>query len=243
MPKVHIIIPCYNESHRLPVAEIKLLAEQNDAFVILVNDGSTDDTQNVLQTLADTLNGQAEVLELKSNAGKGEAVRQGLCRAMDLDSEILGFVDADMATSVSDVQRLIKKLTDENLDAVFGSRVALLGHQIRRSPLRHYLGRIFATAASLILKLEIYDTQCGAKFFRNTSTLKMVLEKPFFSRWAFDVELIGRLSILGDPSKLREVPLQNWEDQGGSHLSIIAMMTTFVSLFAVRRHLARLRKQ
>ena len=90
--------------------------------------------------------------------------------------------------------RLVDTLADdEHLQVVIGSRVGLLGHDIDRSLRRHYLGRIFATVSSAVLDLPVYDTQCGAKAFRVTPALRAALADPFTSRWAFDVELLGRL--------------------------------------------------
>jgi len=242
MPKTHIIIPCFNEAHRLQLAEIETLAETAGAYLILVNDGSIDNTSEVLHALAGKLPKQAECLDLPSNVGKGEAVRLGLQRALEQGAGVLGFVDADMATPIEDIENLINTLKDDDLNAVFGSRVALLGHQIKRSLIRHYLGRVFATAASLTLRLPIYDTQCGAKFFKRSPNLIIALETPFYSRWAFDVELIGRLNILSGASGMKEIPLRAWRDKGGSHMSFPAMIRTFLALIIIRRRLGQYRK-
>jgi hypothetical protein len=105
-----------------------------------------------------------------------------------------------------------------------GSRVQLLGRRIERSSLRHYAGRVFATGASLSLGLPVYDTQCGAKLFRPSPALACALEQPFTSRWAFDVELLGRLlrPDTGVPpvaaERIREEPLLVWSDVPGSKL-------------------------
>ena len=95
--------------------------------------------------------------------------------------------------------------------------MALLGHRIERSWARHYLGRLFATASSQVLGLPVYDTQCGAKVFRDGPALRAALATPFTSRWAFDVELLGRLGT-GADRRFLEVPLERWHDVGGSKL-------------------------
>jgi hypothetical protein len=114
--------------------------------------------------------------------------------------------------------------------------VALLGHRIRRSATRHYLGRVYATASSLILGLQVYDTQCGAKVFRATPALRAALQDPFRSRWAFDVELLARLTrgtgtvppVAAEA--LLEVPLEQWADVGGSKMGPREAITAVVDL-------------
>jgi hypothetical protein len=84
------------------------------------------------------------------------------------------------------------------VDLVMGARVQMLGRTVRRSPLRHYLGRVFATAVSQVLRLAVYDTQCGAKLLRNRAELALVFDEPFCVNWTFDVALIARL-LRGSP--------------------------------------------
>ena len=239
MSKTSIVIPCFNEVHRISPEKFKGLAAESKAHLVFVDDGSTDGTGDVLKNFVRHMGQSAEAIDTGKNSGKGEAVRRGLLHAIELGMEKVGYIDADMATPVSDVCHLVDCLDDGHTDIALGSRVALLGHKIERSPWRHYLGRVFATAASLTLGLPVYDTQCGAKFFRVTDNLKTALATPFVSRWAFDVELIGRLNILGGASKIREIPLREWRDQGGSTLSGMAMITTVLELVKIHRRLQK----
>src|SRR5204862_482251 len=85
-----------------------------------------------------------------------------LARALDRGAEVVGYVDADLSTPVAEVARLLDEMEQRGVAVVMGARVALLGTAIQRRALRHYLGRLFATAASIILGLPVYDTQCGA---------------------------------------------------------------------------------
>ena len=108
---------------------------------------------------------------------------------------------------------------------VIGSRVRLLGRNIQRNAIRHYLGRLFATCASIVLGLPIYDTQCGAKLFKNTKELRMVFQKPFRVKWTFDVEILARFILverLMDSTTLTkfsvEYPLEEWIDTPGSKI-------------------------
>jgi hypothetical protein len=106
---------------------------------------------------------------------------------------------------------------------VFGARVRLLGRSIERSALRHYLGRMFATAASITLGLGIYDTQCGAKLFRASPAMQALFQEPFLTRWLFDVEILARLIHARRGTRLPQVedivyefPLHEWHDVAGS---------------------------
>ena len=218
--RIVVIIPCFNEARRLDTTAIGALRTV-DVNVLVVDDGSTDDTAAVAEAAG------LRVLRLPDNVGKGEAVRRGLLQALDDGAGIIGYLDADLSTPIDEYRRLIAAVVDDtDIDVVLGSRIAHLGAHIERRAVRHYLGRLFATTASLALGLAVYDTQCGAKVFRDTPALRTALATPLSSRWGFDVELLARLLDAGvAPSQLREVPLHRWRDVDGSRLSVRGMVT------------------
>jgi glycosyltransferase involved in cell wall biosynthesis len=165
------------------------------------------------------------VHDLPQNGGKAEAVRAGMLRALDSGGRYVGFWDADLATPLAEIPRFVEALeTEPGRDICFGSRVRLLGRVIERKPVRHYLGRLFATVASYVLDLAVYDTQCGAKLFRVSDQARALFDEPFCVNWTFDVEIIARLqSLLADaPStpdagtRIYELPLREWRDIAGS---------------------------
>ncbi len=220
-----VVVPCYNEARRLSLTGFEQFRQYPNVHLIFVDDGSTDDTQAVLADLCARLPGQARVLVQPKNGGKAEAVRAGMLAAYDAGAERIAYLDADLATPPEEMARLLEVLESRDVAVVMGARVALLGTHIERSAKRHYMGRVFATFASLILSLRVYDTQCGAKAFRRSERLRAVLATPFSSRWAFDVELIGRLMVDRpgqpglSPQDFVEVPLQTWQDIAQSRLT------------------------
>jgi dolichyl-phosphate beta-glucosyltransferase len=243
-----VVVPCYNEARRLDLARLDALAGAAGARILPVDDGSTDDTAALLAKLADTDPERYRVLSLGTNRGKGEAVRQGMLAAVAGGADLVAYCDADFATPPAEVARLVAALrAEERVEVVLGSRVAMMGTDIRRSALRHYTGRLFATAGSLVLGVPVYDTQCGAKAFRVTDALRAALAEPFVSRWAFDVELLGRLldghdgaTATGD-ERFIELPLRQWREPGGSKLTAASALQAGVDLVRIRRALHRRR--
>jgi glycosyltransferase involved in cell wall biosynthesis len=223
-----VVIPCYNERDRLDLREVGRLLDSGLLRILFVDDGSSDGTGEMLADLCCRFDPLVQVHNLASNSGKAEAVRQGMLAALEQSVEYVGYLDADFATPAAEFERLITSLaTSPDLSAVLGARVAMLGVHIDRRPLRHYLGRVFATGASLVLGMQVYDTQCGAKIFRVSPRLRDALRDPFVSRWVFDVELLSRLtadcyaSRALELSEMREVPLEQWRDVGGSKVSAL----------------------
>ncbi|MBX9791899.1 MAG: glycosyltransferase [Pirellulales bacterium] len=238
-----IVIPCFNEARRLhPEAFVAFVASGHPQHFLFVNDGSTDDTARRLDDLASRVP-QCQVLHLPANVGKAEAVRQGLLAALGGGAVRVGFLDADLATPLEALPELAHILdVRPDIEWVFGSRVRLLGRTIERRRARHYLGRVFATAVSLLLGLPIYDTQCGAKLFRGTDELRRLLATPFTAGWIFDVELIARLiqarrgTNLPPPEAcIYELPLQTWRDVAGSKLRAKDFLRASLDLLKIKR--------
>jgi glycosyltransferase involved in cell wall biosynthesis len=245
---VTLVVPCFNERDRLDLASFQQLLDDEALKLLFVDDGSTDDTSALLEAFLAQQSGRVELVRLPVNRGKGEAVRAGMLAAVRSNARVVGYVDADLATPPSELLRLVQIFRTRSLQVLIGSRVGLVGRAIERSSMRHYAGRVFATVASLVLRMDIYDTQCGTKLFRSSDALRAALADPFISRWAFDVELLGRL-LIGSASatavkvsEMEEEPLRVWRDVKGSKLKPIHFARAARDLAAIERDLARRRR-
>jgi dolichyl-phosphate beta-glucosyltransferase len=222
-----IIIPCYNEEDRLDVAGFRDFTSSSHHITFLfVNDGSTDGTLRLLETLQAFDPKKFSVLSLQPNQGKGEAIRKGILTALDSRTDYVGFWDADLATPLYAISEFLDLAESRpSLEVIIGARVKLLGRKIERHMARHYIGRVFATAVSTLLGVAVYDTQCGAKLFRASPDIYALFEQPFSSRWIFDVEILGRLiharrgkQLPPADQVIYEIPLTEWRDVPGSKL-------------------------
>lgn len=234
--KTCIVIPCYNEEKRLPKSDFVGSIQKKNYDFFFVDDGSRDDTHSILQEVV--ANSSSRVLKLEKNRGKAEAVRTGILEALkNQNYQYLGFLDADLATPLEEVEQMLRLLDEDALDLVIASRFQRLGSNIQRNPARHYIGRVFATAVSEMLGLKVYDTQCGAKFFE-ASIARTLFEEPFVSPWFFDVELFFRYKSLVSPTpeKIYEHPLKAWQDISGSKLTKTDFLRTPLELAKIWRH-------
>ena len=245
-PKTVIVIPCYNEARRLkPNHYLDFLKQHSEIDLIMVNDGSTDKTQSLLQTIRQDDPNRCMVLNLDHNSGKGEAVRQGISEALATGADYVGYWDADLSTPLETIPEFCTVLQEKpNLFMVFGARVLLLGKTVERSALRHYLGRGFATIVSLMLKIKVYDTQCGAKLFRTGPEIKRIFENRFISRWVFDVEIIARWIRLCQRYELPSVdkaiyeyPLPVWRHVAESKINVSDGVTVACDLYKIYKFL------
>lgn len=243
-PPCTIVVPCYNEERRFPYDLFTAFAAATPGIhFLLVNDGSKDGTLAVLRRASQSQPDRIEVLDMPQNGGKAEAVRAGMLKALERPGCLYaGFWDADLATPLEAIEQLSAILAARpEIAMVFGSRVKLLGRAIERRASRHYLGRVFATVVSTVLRLPIYDTQCGAKIFRVTPGLAELFATPFCSRWVFDVEIIARFirqkgyDLPSVEKAIYEFPLHQWRDVDGSRLRPRDFVRAFFDVLIIRR--------
>jgi glycosyltransferase involved in cell wall biosynthesis len=224
-----IAIPCYQESARLPsfldTLCPALAAAPFSARIVVVDDGSggleAERTREIVSRAAAQWPGLlAEPVLLPSNRGKGGAVYAGWESLEAASAALLCFVDADGSVPAAEVVRLVGELLADRAgrwQAIFGSRVKLLGSRVERLPSRHYVGRVFATLVTLVAGLTIYDSQCGLKVVRRQAYATVSGELTEH-RFVFDVELALRL--LRHRFAIREVPI-DWTEIPGSKVRLL----------------------
>jgi glycosyltransferase involved in cell wall biosynthesis len=224
MQKVCVVIPCYNEADRLDVNQLITFYKANiNYYFLFVNDGSSDATLGLLKEIQNERNDRISVLDLKKNVGKAAAVREGMLIAnLWKDFSVIGFLDADLSTPISEVPKLVVHFKSEVL-FVFGSRCRRIGAEVKRKLYRHLFGRVFATFASNMLTLPVYDTQCGAKFFK-AEIVETIFSEEFKSNWVFDLEIFYRFvrefEKLNINNIAKEISLEVWEDKDGSKIKL-----------------------
>ena len=217
-----VVVPCYNEEERLDVATFEqYLATHPEVSLCFVNDGSSDKTQAIIEAIAKRF-ANALAVDLPQNAGKAAAVRQGYLSLLDDDFTHIGFWDADLATPLEEIDAFLEVISRHpEIEVVLGSRVLRLGTRIERKWYRHLLGRLFATVASCVLHIPVYDTQCGAKII-SRNLYREIFSEPLQAKWIFDVELLYRILqteyFANHPDCIYELPLHDWQDVAGSKL-------------------------
>ena len=233
--KVVIIIPCYNEADRLDTNKfIDYLSQNTHLHFIFVDDGSTDNTSKIINQLISKYNPLVSLLTNETNKGKAESVRLGVIESYKMNPDYIGFLDADLAAPIEEIDNLLKIVKkDKTKEVVFASRIQLIGSEIKRNYFRHFIGRLFATCVSLLLKIRIYDTQCGAKMF-SKKICNDIFSEQFVSPWLFDVELFARLlNVYGMEKTIQmsyEHPVSKWIDIDGSKVKPIFFLKALFEL-------------
>ena len=234
-----IVIPCYNEENRIDLEAYKeFLNSNSDYFILFVDDGSVDETKVVLSEFCSPRS-NAEVITLKKNQGKAEAVRSGIQYLLTINCQIIGFLDADLATPFSEAKRLIFELErNDKLLMVMGSRLNnILGGNIHRSFFRKISSFILSLLFKMATNIIARDTQCGAKFFKSEE-LGFVFTDPFLTKWLFDIEILHRINASSYDlyTECREIPIYYWRDMGDSKIGWRDIILIMRELNVIRKN-------
>ncbi len=214
MIQFSVIIPAYNESARIrPTLDeiLRYTAEKGwDAEILVVDDGSRDDTADVIREY-NAKHAQVQLIQNPGNRGKGFSVRNGMQHAR---GDVCLFTDADLSSPITEAQKLFDAI-GAGADVAFGSRWLKAELQTERQPLyRQLFGRIFNLVLRVFLGLHYKDTQCGFKAFRHEAAQRIFpLQK--IERWGFDPEILFLARHMG--LKTVEVPVL-WAHSEGTRL-------------------------
>jgi dolichyl-phosphate beta-glucosyltransferase len=224
-----IIIPAYNEAKRLPASLVKVreylsTAQWDFAEVVVVDDGSKDDTVQVARDAG------VRVLQNPGNRGKGYSVKHGMLEAK---GEWALFTDADLSSPIGELEKLWGAAERDRAQIAVGSRAvdrSLVG--VHQPMLREGMGRVFNVAMRLVTGLDFKDTQCGFKLVE-TSACREVFSRQRLDGFGFDVEVLFIARRLG--LRAVEVPVR-WDNVEGTKVSILLGFAAFLDLLRVRRN-------
>lgn len=230
--KLSIVIPVYNEQERINKTLSTILNYMKRNFynfnVIVIDDGSKDDTFKILQEFSNTYK-EIVLFSNRQNLGKGAAVRNGVLNA---DADYIYFTDADLSTPIEEIKNFIDVMNEENCDIVIGSRAVKESKILVHQPIyRELMGKIFNKLVKLLLMKDFNDTQCGAKLFRG-NVAKKIFSLSKINGFAFDVEILYIAKLYG--YKIKEVPIV-WQHFNKSKVHpLFSSIEMFRDLFKIK---------
>ena len=235
---VGVVIPCYNEEERLLSNEfINFIDAHSGYHLCFVNDGSKDNTLEVLNNLRQGRENFITVYNCEKNGGKAEAVRLGMLHMAKQEGlDYIGFLDADLSTDLSDFDDLVNTIEHSDFKIVSGSRISRMGANITKESARRIISLTINYIIRKILSMNFKDTQCGAKIFRK-DVIDLAFNKKFITKWIFDIEIFKRMTAFYGIEKAKtlicEKPLKRWIHADGSKLSMKDSLKIMMQLFQV----------
>ena len=216
-PRYSIVIPAFNERARIPATLERVVecvrSHAWNAEIIVVNDGSTDDTAQIVQQFS-VHSPEVRLVENPGNHGKGYSVRNGILQAQ---GEVVMFTDSDLSAPIEEADRLFAAIA-AGADIAIGSRWLESGRQTHRQPLyRQFFGRCFNLVTRAVMGLSFVDTQCGFKAFTR-SAAQTVFQLQTIERWGFDPEILFIAVKRG--LNVKEVPV-SWAHDERTRMSYL----------------------
>ena len=216
-PRLSIVVPAYNEAARIGATLeriLKCIEERGwDAEVLVVDDGSEDDTASIVEAWMDR-HPRLHLIKNPGNRGKGHSIRNGILQAA---GDIVMFTDADLSAPMIEAERLIASI-QAGADVAIGSRWLDRTRQIVQQPIyRRIFGRCFNQLTRTVMGLPFKDTQCGFKAFKREAA-QTIFRLQTIERWGFDPELLFIACQLG--YRVDEVPV-TWGHDDRSRISYL----------------------
>lgn len=234
--ELSVVIPAYNEAKRISDTLVDVIvylkAKFDGAEIIVVDDGSRDDTVKVVEGMKGHF-ANLQVISLEENAGKGAAVAEGVLKA---EGEYILFMDADNSTRIDEVAEMLPLLDKDEADVVIGSRyLAKSEIKIGQPWYRVMIGRVGNRLIRTLLLDDIYDTQCGFKLFTNKAA-KDLFQRMKINRFGFDMEILAIAQKVLE-YRIKEMPV-SWYDSADTRVRPIkAALKTFWELVWIKVNL------
>ena len=239
-----IVVPCYNESQRLLSTDyLQFVKEYPEFHLIFVDDGSTDNTFEIIEDLSKQ-SANISAIKQSKNTGKAQAIRFGMEHIINQPFDCIGYLDADLAIPFSELLRLKDKLGN-GYDFVFSSKKVTEGSDLEYKFKRYFVGRVLSSMVKMSLKTSIFDTQCGCKLMIK-DVAKVAFKDPFINSWLFDIEILWRLIIEHGNTyieeKTLEVPVMKLIDRGSSRIKATDLISLPFQFIKIHLHYRKLKR-
>jgi dolichyl-phosphate beta-glucosyltransferase len=231
MQSLSVVIPAFNESRRLEATIRRiseyLIGKKCEFEIIVVDDGSSDTTPDLVGTLGRSL-GNISLVQNARNRGKGFSVRRGMAES---SRELVLISDADLSTPVEEIEKFLPWIA-QGYDIVIGSRALRESEILKKQPwYRQFMGRAFNLMVKSLVMGGIDDTQCGFKLLKS-SAAKNIAGRMKIDRFAFDVEMLHLAGRMG--CRVKEVPVR-WVNSPQSRVRIFSdSARMFLDLLRIR---------